>query len=210
MEYFSSYRIDIILIFEYNQIKYEYKYTHSMSTRILRRINFMEVLTDNDRKNRLNDIYKIQEEEKEKYENSKKNSNFIMMYRYHMPEIRWLMKKSGISSSILNFIMEHMDGKNALSCSYQVFIDYFDISKATVQRAIKLLYDNGFIDIMRSGTSNVYIVNQDIAWCSWENQKQYCKFSGNILISKTENKDYYYRNQFDKFKELRKRENIKD
>lgn len=43
-----------------------------MSTETLRRINFMDILTDNDRKNRLNDIHKIQEEEKEKYENSKK------------------------------------------------------------------------------------------------------------------------------------------
>lgn len=138
-----------------------------------------------------------------------RNKNFVMMYRDHMPELRWLMKKSGIASSILNFIMEHMDNKNALCCSYQVFIDYFDISKDTVRRSIKLLKDNGFIDVLKSGTSNVYIVNDEVAWTSWENQKKYCKFQGNILISATENKDYYYRSQFDKFKELRERENIK-
>lgn len=138
-----------------------------------------------------------------------RNKNFVMMYRDHMPELRWLMKKSGIASSILNFIMEHMDNKNALCCSYQVFIDYFDISKDTVRRSIKLLKDNGFIDVLKSGTSNVYIVNEEVAWTSWENQKKYCKFQGNILISAVENKDYYYRSQFDKFKELRERENIK-
>ena len=131
-----------------------------------------------------------------------RNKNFVMMYRDHMPELRWLMKKSGIASSILNFIMEHMDNKNALCCSYQVFIDYFDISKDTVRRSIKLLKDNGFIDVLKSGTSNVYIVNDEVAWTSWENQKKYCKFQGNILISATENKDYYYRSQFHKFKEL--------
>lgn len=36
-----------------------------------------------------------------------------------------------------------------------------------------------------------------------------CKFNGNIIVSQKENKDYFYRNQFDKFKELRERENIK-
>lgn len=168
------------------------------------------IITDNDRMNRMNDLEKIKQKEKEEYEKSKKNSNFIMMYRDHMPEMRWLMKKSGIASSILNFIMEHMDGRNALACSYQVFIDYFEISKATVQRAIKLLYENGFIDILKSGTSNIYVVNKEIVWCSWENQKGFCQFAGNILISKTENKDYFYRSQFNKFKELKKRENIKD
>lgn len=139
-----------------------------------------------------------------------KNHNFVMMYRSHMPELRWLMQKSGIASSILNFIMEHMDSKNALCCSYQVFIDYFEISKDTVRRSINLLKDSGFIDILKSGTSNVYIVNSEVAWSSWENQKKYCKYEGNMLISATENKDYHYRSQFDRFKELRQRENIKD
>jgi hypothetical protein len=142
-------------------------------------------------------------------EEEKKNKNFVMLYRNHMPEVRWLMKKSGIASSILNFIMEHMDYKNALCCSYTVFTDYFDISKDTIRRSIKLLKENGFIDVLKSGTSNVYVVNQEIAWTAWDNQKKYSKFEGNILISATENKDYFYRSQFDKFKSLRERENIK-
>lgn len=149
------------------------------------------------------------QKEIEKREKEKKNSNFVMMYREHMPEIRWLMKKSKYASSIFNFILEHMDYNNALMCSYQIFEDYFEISKDTVRRAIKILKDNGFIDVLKSGTSNVYIVNQEIAWSSWDNQKKFCKFNGNILISATENKDFEYRKQFDKFKTLRERENIK-
>jgi len=59
------------------------------------------------------------------------------------------------------------------------------------------------------GTSNVYVVNTEIAWSSWDNQKQYVQFEGKLLVSKKENKDYEYRSQFDKFKALRQRENIK-
>jgi Fe2+ or Zn2+ uptake regulation protein len=132
-----------------------------------------------------------------------------MMYREHMPEIRWLTDKSGKASNILSFIMEHMDYQNTLMCSYQVFMDYFNISSDTVRRCVKLLKDNGFIDILKSGTSNVYIVNHEVAWCSWDNQKKYCKFSGNVLVSAAENKDYEYRSQFDRLKALRERENIK-
>lgn len=139
-----------------------------------------------------------------------KNNNFVQMYRDHMPELRWLMKKSGIASGMLNFIMEHMDGYNALCCSYTVFMDYFDVSKDTVRRAIKLLKDNGFIDVLKSGTSNVYIVNDEVAWTSYGYQKDLCKFQGNIIVSKKENKDYFYTNQFDKLKKLREREKIKN
>ena len=158
---------------------------------------------------RLKEIEQEKQKELERQDKEKKNSNFVMMYREHMPEIRWLMKKSGIAGAMFNFTLDHMDYNNALMCSYQVFIDYFQISKQTVTRSIKLLKDNGFIDILKSGTSNIYIVNSEVAWTSWDNQKKYCKFQGNVLISATENKDYHYRNQFDKFKTLRERENIK-
>ena len=158
---------------------------------------------------RRREIEEEQQKELEKQEKEKKNSNFVMIYREHMPEIRWLMKKSRYASNIFNFILEHMDYNNALMCSYQVFMDYFEISKDTVRLAIKILKENGFIDILKSGTNNVYIVNQEIAWTSWDNQKKYCKFQGNILISATENKDYEYRKQFDRLKTLRERENLK-
>lgn len=139
----------------------------------------------------------------------KLNHNFIQIYREHMPELRWLMKKSGIASSILMFIIEHMDKGNALCCSHSVLMDYFEISKPTITRAIKLLKENGFIDVLKSGTSNVYIVNSSIAWTSWSNNREYCKFNGTMLVSKAENKDSFYSSNFDRFKELRLREGLK-
>ena len=147
--------------------------------------------------------------ENEEYEKSKKNRNFVQLYRDNMPELRWLIAKSGIASSILFFILEHMDNKNALACSYSVFEDYFEVSRTTIYRAIKLLEENGFIDVMKMGTSNVYVVNTDVAWSSWENQKQFAQFEGKMLVSRKENKDYQYRSQIDRFKALRERENIK-
>ena len=152
---------------------------------------------------RLRELEQQEKQEQERREEEKKNRNFVMLYRERMPEMRWLMKKSGIASSILNFILEHMDVRNCLVCSYQVFMDYFEISESTVTRSIKLLKDNGFIDILKSGSNNVYVINPEIAWCSWDNQKQYCQFDGKVLISRAENKDYNYRNQFDRLKVLK-------
>ena len=132
-----------------------------------------------------------------------RNNNFVMMYREHMPEIRWLTKQSGNASNILNFILEHMDYHNALVCPYQVFMSYFKISNSTVTRSIKLLKDNGFIDVAKTGTANVYIVNQKIAWTSYNNQKGFCRFDGNILISRHENADLEYTKHFERLKILR-------
>lgn len=142
-------------------------------------------------------------------EENKKNHNFIQLYRDNMPELRWLMSNHNFASSLLFFILEHMDNRNALACSYSVFEDYFRKSRSTVYRAIKLLEENGFLNVLKMGTSNVYVINENLAWSDSNDKKKFAKYDGKILVSKKENKDYKYQSQFDRFKALRERENLK-
>lgn len=158
---------------------------------------------------RLLELDEEKKQEEKQVEEEKKNVNFIQIYRDNMPELRWLMTNHAFASNLLFFILEHMDTKNALACSYVVFEDYFGKHKTTIYRNLKILEENGFIDILKMGTSNVYVVNQDIAWSSYHTNKKYAKYDGNILVSKKENKDYEYRSQFERFKALREREGLK-
>lgn len=140
-------------------------------------------------------------------EGHKKNKNFVQMKRESMPELRWLMMKSATASAILNFIMEHMDYNNALCCPQQVLMDYFNVSRPTVARAIRVLKENRFIYIQKIGTSNVYIVNPEVAWTSYGDKECFCKFKGEMLICKKTTKDYTYKNRFDKVKKLELKRN---
>jgi len=149
------------------------------------------------------------ESEAEAREEAKKNYNFIQLYKDHMPELRWLMSNHGFANNLLFFILEHMDNRNALACSYTVFEDYFEKSRSTIYRSLKVLEENGFIDVLKMGTSNVYLVNENLAWTDKNTSKKYSKYDGKILVSKKDNKDYEYRNQFDRLKLLRERENLK-
>ncbi|WP_050184134.1 replication/maintenance protein RepL [Domibacillus robiginosus] len=170
----------------------------------------LEVSEDEFKKlQRLLEMHEEQKEEEQQREQEDKNTNFVQLYRDHMPEMRWLMTNHSFASSLLFFILEHMDNRNALACSYSVFEDYFGKSRMTIYRAIKLLEENGFIDVLKMGTSNVYLVNADLAWTDSRSSKKYAKYDGKILVSKKENKDYEYRKQFDRFKALRERENLK-
>ena len=83
-----------------------------------------------------------------------------------------------------------MDGNNALIVSRTALSELLDCPEKTISRAVKYLKENGWICVLKSGTSNVYIVNPDIAWTSYGNQKQYCKFQSNVLLSSTENAEY--------------------
>lgn len=87
---------------------------------------------------------------------------------------------------LLFFILEHMDGYNALVCSYTVFQEAFGISQATVARTIRYLRENGFICIKKSGTANVYIVNDSLVWKSWGKNTKYCEFPANVVITCSE------------------------
>lgn len=186
-----------------------------MSEEVLKLEDYQEKVTlelskdEFKRLQKLLEIEKTEEEQQKQIEEKRKNYNFIQLYRDHMPEMRWLMTNHQFASSILFFILEHMDNRNALACSYSIFEDYFKKHKTTIYRNLKILEENGFIDILKMGNSNVYVVNEDLAWSDSNDKKKFAKYDGKILVSKKENKDYEYQSQFDRFKALREREGIK-
>src|SRR5690625_7587873 len=71
-------------------------------------------------------------------------------------------------------------------CSYKVLQEQFSVSSDTIRRAIKLLREKQYIDVYKSGTSNVYAVNKQIAWNSWGSNFKHGKFSANIILSDNE------------------------
>lgn len=98
----------------------------------------------------------------------------------------WLMAKSPIAYRIFKFLINNMDSYNAVMCSYKVLEEQFEVSSSTVTRAVKLLKDREYIDVYKSGTSNVYAVNKQIAWTSWGSNFKHGKFSANVILSESE------------------------
>lgn len=141
--------------------------------------------------------------EEQDIKSERKNPPFVQLYKQNITEIRWLINKNPFASEVLFFIMEHMDNGNALAVSNQVLMDYFKKSRSTISRAIKVLKDNGYIDVLKMGTANLYVINYEVAWQSWDNKKEYCKFNGNMLVSRKENIDYFYKQHgFEKTKTI--------
>lgn len=129
--------------------------------------------------------------EKEAYERAKKSpyERFFQMNKDYYKAEDWLMSKSPIAYRIFKFLINGMDDYNAVVCSYKVLEENFNISKATVTRSIKLLKEKKYIDVYKSGTSNVYAVNKNIVWNSWGTNFQYAKFGANIILSESEQEE---------------------
>lgn len=142
----------------------------------------------NERKADLDDQKKKEEEELKRRKKSP-FSDFYQVNRRHSNDMQWLLSESPKAFQILLFLLDHMDKYNAVMCSYTVFQEALGMGRTTASTAVKLLKDHGFIAIVKSGTSNVYIVNNDLAWSSWGTNVQYCEFPANIIISSTEQEE---------------------
>lgn len=130
------------------------------------------------------------EEDQRKREKQSPYRNWYQFNLDHNRDMIWLARHAPKAHLILLFLLEQMDGYNAVMCSYQVFCDALDIGRTTASQAVKTLKEKGFIAVLKSGTSNVYIVNNDLAWKSWGKNKQYCKFPANVILSAAENTDF--------------------
>lgn len=114
---------------------------------------------------------------------------FYQVNKEHSEDLMWLLNTNPNAYKILLFLFDHMDKYNAVMCSYQVIQEYFGISRATASRAVKTLKEHGFVHVCKSGTSNVYVTNPDLAWNSWGNNRQYCEFPANIILSASEQEE---------------------
>lgn len=133
--------------------------------------------------------------QKEAEENAlkrEKQSPYKSWYQFnldHNKDMMWLAKNAPKAHLTLLFLLEQMDGYNAVMCSYQVLCEALGIGRTTASQSVKTLKDKGFIAIMKSGTSNIYVVNHDLAWKSWGKNKKYCKFPANVILSASENNE---------------------
>lgn len=138
----------------------------------------------------------IKEQEKKEEEARKrdKNSPFGRWTQYnneHTKEMMFLALKHPKAHAILLFLVDQMDNYNAVMCSNKVLQEVLGISRQTISLSIKVLKENGFIAVLKSGTSNVYAINDSIYWKSWGNKKQYSKFPANVVLGLSEQEENY-------------------
>lgn len=116
-----------------------------------------------------------------------KNPHFFQFYKENFHMIRKLFRKNGFAGELFMFFIENMDRTNAIIISHQTLTEiYDDVCLRTIQRAIKYLKDNEYIDIQKSGNMNVYCVNAALVWQNSRNKIQYAKFNATVYISETE------------------------
>lgn len=152
---------------------------------------------------------KKEDEEENKARKRMKNSpygNFYQFNREHSKEMIWLATNHPKANGILLFLLDQMDNYNAVMCSNTVICEALGIGRTTVSTSIKILREHGFIMVYKSGNSNVYAVNKNLAWSSWGKNHQYAKFDAKIIISETEQEQKESKITTEKVKQIKIKE----
>lgn len=112
--------------------------------------------------------------------------SFLQVNQENYEAEDWLMRTSPPAYRLLRFLASNMDNYNALICSYQVMQEQMGYGRATLSRAVKLLREHQYIQVAKSGTSNVYFINRELYWKSWGKNYKYAEFGAKIILSADE------------------------
>ena len=114
---------------------------------------------------------------------SREDSDFVKLYRRFIQQIADLGAENPTALRVLLFLVKHMDGTNAIGVPQKLISDMLHVSRQTVNVAVKYLEEHGWVQIFKLGKSNIYVINPDVVWTSYADQKVYCKFQGTLLLS---------------------------
>lgn len=146
---------------------------------------------------RYNELITVDKKSEQKNKREYKNSPFkrwTQLNNEHTKELMQLALKYPKAHAILYFLVDQMDEYNAVICSTKVLEEILDVSRQTISKNIKILKEHGFIVVLKSGASNVYVINDKVYWKSWSNNKKYSKFPANVVLSFSEQENDYKEN----------------
>ncbi|MGB0848848.1 MAG: replication/maintenance protein RepL, partial [Thiolinea sp.] len=111
---------------------------------------------------------------------------FYMMSRLAEKNLRQLQREAPTAALVFSVIRENMQiGTNAVTISNQALAKILGKSPRTVARSTKYLSDNSYVQIIKIGNTNTYVVNEQIAFAGSVGQRK-AVFSSSIVAHECE------------------------
>jgi hypothetical protein len=94
--------------------------------------------------------------------------------------------KHPMALSVLHFMVSRLNrGTNGVVISASALAQQMGISTRTVQSTIAVLRDCKFVQVLKTGNTNIYIINSQIAW-QGDRGHRFSSFNAEILIHESE------------------------
>jgi len=115
----------------------------------------------------------------------KNTSDFVQITRAYLADIGKLARRSPIACDLLHFLTQRMTRQNAIVVSQSTLAEVLNCSKASITTAVTLLRNENWVQVVKIGQSNGYLVNSRVAWRSHQD-KRYGYFGADVIVSETE------------------------
>lgn len=116
---------------------------------------------------------------------SRMNHNFTQINNRAWASLRELIQDNPQAAGLLTILAEKMGRQNALVCSYDTLTHITGRSRTSLHRSIKYLKERRWIQVVKIGTANAYVVNAAVFWKS-HGDKKLAAFSAAIIASSSE------------------------
>lgn len=140
----------------------------------------------------------IDKSEKEK--SQKRNFDFLQLYRSEVEQLIALGMKNSNALHILLFFAKKMDKQNAIMISQKALMGITQLSRTSVHNAIKVLKDDKFVDVVKIGTANAYVINSNVFWQTDAKLKDKISIFDAKIVAIASEQDKEYFDQYKKAK----------
>lgn len=115
-----------------------------------------------------------------------RNPHFFQFYKRNFSLVRFLVENNHSAAKLFFHIVEHMDKSNALVISQVALCESLNMCRTKVWKSAKYLKDNKYLNVYKSGTSNIYVINCQLIWQQAHNRKKFAKFNASVYITESE------------------------
>jgi hypothetical protein len=99
----------------------------------------------------------------------------------------WMLGvKHPTSLAVLHFLTSRMHrGANAVVISHEAIAATMNLTKKTIITAIARLAEGKFVQVLKSGKSNVYVINHQVAWQGHRGAR-FAAFGAELMVHEAE------------------------
>jgi hypothetical protein len=112
-----------------------------------------------------------------------KNMDFVQVSRAELRAIADLGAKSSLALDLLMVLAQSMDKQNAVMISFKAMEQILGKSRPTLDRAVRLLREDKWIQVVKVGTANAYILNSAVFWTDRGDKRHMASFGAQIVTT---------------------------
>ena len=112
-----------------------------------------------------------------------KNMDFVQVSRAELRAIADLGAKSSLALDLLMVLAQSMVKQNAVMISFKAMEQILGKSRPTLDRAVRLLREDKWIQVVKVGTANAYILNSAVFWTDRGDKRHMASFGAQIVTT---------------------------